>query len=69
MKTNKHFISALLLIAFGGLVHAADAPTPEVPEWAQPGSATRQQVAPPADFTRPTTNFATPIGMFEGQSD
>jgi hypothetical protein len=41
----------------------------QVPAWAQPGSATYVQVAPPADFHRPTRNFDTPIGIFEGQSD
>ncbi len=48
-----------------------DAPqgTPPVPEWAYPGSATRAQVAPPADFRRATTTVALPIGVFEGQSD
>lgn len=45
------------------------AETLEVPEWAHPGSATRTQVAPPADFRRATTTFDTPIGIFEGQSD
>jgi hypothetical protein len=40
-----------------------------VPEWAQPGSATHVQVAPPADFHRASRNFDTPVGMFEGQSD
>jgi len=40
-----------------------------VPAWAYPGSATHTQVAPPADFHRPSTNFDTPIGVFEGQSD
>jgi hypothetical protein len=44
-------------------------PTPDAPAWAQPGSATHTQVAPPADFHRPSTNFDTPIGRFEGQSD
>ena len=34
-----------------------------------PGSATHRQVAPPADFHRPSTNFAAPIGIFDGQSD
>jgi hypothetical protein len=43
--------------------------TPEVPEWALPGSATHKQVPPPADFHRPTTTFNTPIGIFQGQSD
>ncbi len=48
----------------------AQAPTaPAVPEWAQPGSATHVQVAPPADFHRPSTNFFEPIGIFDGQSD
>jgi hypothetical protein len=42
---------------------------PSTPEWAQPGSATHSQVAPPTDFHRPTTTFNTPIGIFEGQSD
>lgn len=43
--------------------------TPAVPAWAQPGSATHTQVAPPTDFHRPTTTFNTPIGIFDGQSD
>ena len=30
---------------------------------------THVQVAPPADFHRPTTTFKNPIGLFEGQSD
>ena len=42
---------------------------PEVPSWAQPGSPTHAQVAPPPDFHRPSKNFDTPIGIFEGQSD
>jgi hypothetical protein len=45
------------------------APAAAVPDWAWPGSATHQQVPPPAGFHRPTVNFATPIGVFEGQSD
>src|ERR1035437_968359 len=47
----------------------APTPTPVAPAWAQPGSATHVQVAPPADFHRPSKNFDTPIGIFEGQSD
>jgi hypothetical protein len=43
--------------------------SPAVPAWAQPGSATHAQVAPPADFHRPSKNFDTPIGVFDGQSD
>jgi len=45
------------------------AQTPVAPDWAQPSSATHQQVPPPADFHRPTKSFATPLGLFEGQSD
>jgi len=44
-------------------------PKPAAPEWAQPGSATHTQVAPPPDFHRPSKNFDTPIGIFTGQSD
>lgn len=62
---------ALVALLVNATAIAADAPAakPSVPEWAQPGSATRTQVAPPADFRRATTTFATPIGVFDGQSD
>ncbi|HEY0283530.1 MAG TPA: hypothetical protein VGC27_13010 [Rhizomicrobium sp.] len=59
----------LLLCAVPGLLPAQAAEAPVAPEWAQPGSATHVQVAPPAGFSRATTNFNTPIGIFEGQSD
>jgi hypothetical protein len=49
--------------------HLAQAQTNVSPAWAQPGSAKHVQVAPPADFHRPSKNFDTPIGVFEGQSD
>lgn len=55
--------AALLVLTTGAF--AAD----KVPDWAQPGSPTHVQVAPPADFHRPTTTFNTPIGIFDGQSD
>ncbi|MGA2132112.1 MAG: biopolymer transporter Tol [Bryobacteraceae bacterium] len=42
---------------------------PLAPAWAQPGSATHTQVAPPPDFHRPSKNLSLPIGIFEGQSD
>jgi hypothetical protein len=45
------------------------AQTTNIPAWAQPGSAKHVQVAPPADFHRPSTHFVTPIGIFDGQSD
>jgi|SRR6185312_9047034 len=44
-------------------------PATSAPAWAQPGSATHTQVAPPPDFHRPSKNFDTPIGIFDGQSD
>jgi hypothetical protein len=47
----------------------AEAPPPAVPDWAQPGSPTHKQVPPPADFHRPSRNYDTPIGLFQGQSD
>jgi hypothetical protein len=64
------FAFCVLFLSFGAKADAADrSATPAVPDWAQPGSATHQQVAPPADFHRATTTFNTPIGLFEGQSD
>jgi hypothetical protein len=49
--------------------HSAGAQAPVVPDWSLPGSPTHAQVAPPADFHRASTNFDTPIGVFDGQSD
>jgi hypothetical protein len=67
-------VVALLLAApAASTLHAqtSTSPTspPAVPAWAQPGSATHTQVAPPTDFHRPTTTLNTPIGIFDGQSD
>jgi hypothetical protein len=56
-------LAAILILALCPGLHA------QAPSWAQPGSANHVQVAPPADFHRPSTNFPTPIGIFEGQSD
>ena len=69
--TCRASLLALMLCASPHLVRAqaGEAPAPAAPAWAQPGSATHVQVAPPADFHRPTTNFDTPVGIFEGQSD
>ena len=61
--------ATLVLSAVPLWTSAQTAPKPAVPEWASPGTATHQQVSPPADFHRPTTTFNTPIGIFEGQSD
>ena len=68
-------VLAVLIVAAGSRISApAQSPAgaqsaPAAPAWAQPGSAAHTQVAPPADFHRPTTTFDTPIGIFEGQSD
>ena len=48
---------------------SARAAEPPVPDWAQPGSASHTQVAPPSDFHRPSRIFPGRIGLFEGQSD
>jgi hypothetical protein len=49
--------------------NGAGTQTPQAPDWAQPGSATHPQIAPPPDFHRPATTLNKPIGVFEGQSD
>jgi len=59
----------LLAVMLCGTSYLLRAQAPKPPEWAQPGSATHAQVAPPADFHRPSRNFDTPIGIFDGQSD
>jgi len=48
---------------------AATAPALDVPAWALPGSATHQQVPPPADFHRASKSFNVPLGLFDGQTD
>jgi hypothetical protein len=74
-RTMKPLFTALVILTcLSPLALSAQTPTAasqpvEVPEWAHPGSATRQQVAPPADFRRASTHFDEPIGMFEGQTD
>ena len=71
-------LSVVAVLALAGALLAARAQTPPsgnptavpaAPAWAQPGSATHIQIAPPADFHRPSRNFDLPIGIFEGQSD
>jgi hypothetical protein len=72
---GKPILQTLLVPALWAALGIARAQTPiatplsGAPAWAQPGSATHAQVAPPVDFHRPSTNFDTPIGIFEGQSD
>jgi len=67
------WLFSLMLLAAPRLLHAqtptSAAPAAAVPDWAQPGSATHEQVPPPAGFHRPSRNFDTPIGVFQGQSD
>jgi hypothetical protein len=65
MKNLQPLLFMALCIAPHLLCAQAAAP----PAWAQPGSANHVQVAPPTDFHRPSKNFDTPIGIFEGQSD
>jgi hypothetical protein len=57
----------LLVVCVTSLSFCEEPPVP--PEWSLPGTPTRQQVAPPADFRRPSTHFVEPLGIFEGQSD
>ena len=59
----------LLALMLCSAMHPLRSQTPAAPAWAQPGSATHVQVAPPPDFHRSSKNFDTPIGIFDGQSD
>jgi hypothetical protein len=61
--------SSLLALILSTALQAFYAKASQVPDWAMPGSANHQQIAPPADFHRHSTNFAIPIGVFDGQSD
>ncbi|HTR40742.1 MAG TPA: hypothetical protein VMH87_03935 [Pseudomonadales bacterium] len=60
-------VSCLLWCPY--LLSAQTNATSAVPAWAQPGSATHTQVAPPSDFHRPSKIFLTPTGIFDGQAD
>ncbi len=63
--------SVLLALMCAPLLLSAQSstPPPQAPAWAQPGSATHTQVAPPPDFHRPTRNYPGRIGIFDGQAD
>ena len=70
----RKFVFPLLLLTLCAASHLLSAqapatPAPAAPAWAQPGSANHAQVAPPADFHRPSKNFDKPVGIFDGQSD
>src|SRR3569833_1978401 len=73
MKLSRVTFLMLVVCCGAGLTNAQQAPPPSnnpaVPEWASPGSAPHKQVAPPADFHRPSRNFYVPLGVFSGQSD
>ncbi|HEY4989015.1 MAG TPA: hypothetical protein VII09_04370 [Opitutaceae bacterium] len=62
---------SLLLTAATCLLPQLLGAAPDVPDWALPGSATHNQVPPPAGFHRATRNLDVParIGLFEGMSD
>lgn len=62
--------SSVSLFILGGIaVVASAAETVPAPEWAQPGSATHKQVAPPPDFHRASVVIDRPIGIFAGQAE
>jgi hypothetical protein len=67
MKLPRPSASLALILCFAPLLLSAEAV--QVPDWALPGSKTHHQVPPPAGFHRPSVIIATPLGMFEGQSD
>jgi hypothetical protein len=75
MKLARRFSLLALLLSVAPHPLRAQAPNPPAPPapvapaWAQPGSVTHVQAAPPEDFHRPSRNFDSPIGIFEGQSD
>ena len=69
-----HFVRrciALIALAYAPVFVGGQASTaaPQAPSWAQPGSATHMQVAPPPDFHRPTRTYPGRIGIFDGQAD
>jgi hypothetical protein len=61
-------LSLLAIVAFT-LPLVSRAETPDIPDWALPGSATHKQVPPPAGFHRDSRTTQAPIGIFDGQSD
>jgi hypothetical protein len=69
LARKRSCLASLFLVMLCTVPQVLCAQAPAVPEWAQPGSATHKQIPPPADFHRPSNNFDTPIGVFQGQSD
>ena len=70
-KIRRPILPTILALCAAPSVLFAQTPAaaPQVPDWALPSSPTHVQVPPPADFHRPSVNFDTPIGIFQGQSD
>ena len=64
-KTSPWFVFVLLAT----LSASAAGKKIDVPDWAWPGSATHQQVPPPAGFHRDTVTLDEPLGMFTAQAD
>ena len=62
-------LATVALLISSHPLHAQTPTPPTVPDWAQPGSATHVQVAPPTDFHRPAVSFNLPLGIFTAQSD
>lgn len=69
VATERLVLASLFVLALSAAPQTVLAQAPAVPDWALPSSPTHTQVPPPADFHRPSRNFETPIGMFQGQSD
>ena len=65
----KVIFSGILFVGIAQLTSAQTTDSLEVPDWALPGSATHEQVPPPADFHRETRTENKSIGVFDGQSD
>jgi hypothetical protein len=66
---NNRSLCPLLALALVAIPLRAAAATPEIPDWALPGSATHKQVPPPADYHRPSRTIEGPIGVFDAQTD
>lgn len=62
-------LTSLFVLSLCATPQLSRADAAVVPDWALPGSATHNQVPPPAGFHRATQTYATPIGIFDGQSD
>lgn len=60
-------LTSVLLFALCVVQILSAADTIVVQDWVLWGSATHQQVPPPAGFTRPSVNFDVPLGVFTGR--